>query len=186
MKHIWTVLRFMIDNLQNAIDNFISLQGRQRKQRIFESVKPAIPGISIILGISLLERLVEDLISQKPHSGISPNQNIPSVGQLRNWQSHLNLDPNWHGWSELGNFFRIRHCFAHEFGRLTTRQKKHIKRFLKELQKGSILDEGGGKVPGYYEITKGEIILKPESLHYFRKLCKSFVELLQQQGLQVE
>jgi hypothetical protein len=186
MKNIWTVLRFIIDHLQTAVDNFIPLLGEEHQKRLRESVMPVMPGSSVILGISLLERLVTDLISQTPHSGAAEDPTIPTVGNLRRWQSHLNLDPKWYGWSELGNFIRLRHCFAHEFGRLTGKQKAEVENFLTKLQNGSILDKKGEKVPAYYEIVGREIVLKPESLNYFRRLCKGFIELLQHSGFSPE
>jgi hypothetical protein len=184
MKHIWTALRFISDNLQPAINNFISLQGKNRQIRLRETVEPVMLGASLILGISLLERLVSDLKSQKPHSGASPNPNIP-YKKLQDWQSYLNLNPNWYGWHELANFYRLRHCFAHEFGRLSNRQMQHVNNFLKKLLSGSILDENRKKISGYYKIVRREIIIKPEALGYFRRLCKNFIILLKHSGLKI-
>lgn len=186
MKNIWTILRFIIDHLQTTVDNFISLLGKKQQSRLRESVIPLMPGFSIILGISLLERLVIDLISRTPHSGVAEDPTVPAVGNLRGWQSHLDLDPKWYGWSELGNFIRLRHCFAHEFGHLTNRQEAEVRNFLAKLQRGAILDKKREKVPAYYEIVGREIVLKPESLNNFRRLCKSFIELLQQSGFSLE
>ena len=93
MKHIWTTLRFIIDNLPHAVDNMIRAQGKERQERLRESVVPVMLGSSIILGISLLERLVTDIISQTPPSGLAQDPSIPKVGSLRIRQSHLNLDP---------------------------------------------------------------------------------------------
>ena len=160
-------------------------EGEARQERLREAMVPVMLGSSLVLTISFLERLVEDIINRTPDSGAAQDPMIPNVRQLRKWQSHLDLDLNWYGWNELGNFIRLRHCYAHEFGRMLDRQRPHVEDFLTQLQNGLIgdrlrlrEDEEGEIVPDYYEIVDGEVILQRRALHYLRRLCVGFIELL--------
>ncbi|GBF27540.1 hypothetical protein MnTg02_02594 [bacterium MnTg02] len=39
----------------------------------------------------------------------------------RNWAEELEMDLEWPGWVLLDGLTRLRHCFAHEYGRATQR-----------------------------------------------------------------
>lgn len=193
MEHIWTIIRFIIDNLPTAVDHFIQGESEERQERFREAVVPAMLGSSLVMTISLLERLVTDIMALEPDSGVAPDPRIPTVGNLREWARYLDLDPTWYGWNELGNFIRLRHCFAHKFGRLLERHRPHIEAFHRQLEEGLIvsrlrLDAGREEevVPVYYQIKDGEVILQHEARHYLRLLCVGFLELLQASGYSIE
>ena len=182
LLEITTALRFWCDNLKHAIDNYLALEVKsERTTRLQSAVTPMVPGASVVVGISLSERLVMDLVYQeKGGMGIAPRI---SFGELTTWRSVLGLDPKWYGWHLLVNFIRLRHCFAHEYGRLTEKQDKHIREFLACLKSQAIKDENGEPVQPYYSIgANREIELKPEALDCFRRLMGSFLSLLQGNG----
>jgi len=120
---------------------------------------------------SLLEYLVSELKAKYQFPKTSEDQTSPKVGRLREWQKELNLEPNWYGWSALGNFIRLRHCFAHEFGNLLARQQIEVENFLRQLRKGSILDKNGRPISEIFNSGKGK-----ESLYGRYKICQVCVK----------
>jgi len=171
-----------MDNLHDAFSNFVNLGSAARAAKLRQSVEPAILGTSIVMGVSVLERICGELMSCTTNRNTSSTQNVPTVGSLRTWQRHLGLDATWHGWQELGNFIRIRHCFAHVYGKVLQRHRTDLVSFRDRLQSGNITDEERKTVPNYYDIVNDEIILKPEALHHFRKLANSFIQMLRKKG----
>jgi len=142
LVHHGTAIRFVCDQLWNSIHDEIGAVNDDRAERLRVSVLPVVPGSSIILACSYVERVVFELKRTVLDSGLQADEQIPHVAELREWQRYFALPVSWDGWSEFSNLFRIRHCFAHEFGRATDRQKKHIESFLLELQAGNVREGG--------------------------------------------
>jgi len=185
VEHLGTALRFITDNLQTSVNNYIENESAQRQECLREAVVPVLPGATLMLGCSLLERLVLNLISKNLDSGGKVNPDIPSVGGLSEWQRYLALDANWYGWGELGNFFRLRHCLAHEFGRVTDRQRLYISQFLDDLGNNKVLDRDGNRIRPYYEIVDSELVLiRGKAVDQFRVLLADFFKLLTDHGLE--
>ena len=118
-------------------------------------------------------------------SGHSLDPSLPAAGGINEWQRYLDLDPDWYGWSELANFFRLRHCFAHEFGRLTDRQERDIKSFMRDLDEGRILTEDNQVVHQYINIDGEKISLTADWISRFRIILAHFLRLLDARGLLV-
>lgn len=184
MKNLGTIIRYFIDHLHGTYENFVNSLGPTSPQvlRLRQSVEPAIFGTSIVMGISILETICTELMAKFPNRNAYSTRNVPRVGGLKQWQKHLDLDPKWYGWPELGNFVRIRHCFAHRYGKVLPRHHNNLVSFMSKLQDGLIIDEKGDTIPKYYDIINDEIFLDHNALHYFRKLCHYFIKLLQAKG----
>lgn len=180
MKEILTLIRFLNDNLRNAIKNEVEGSSPERQARL-SLISEITQGIGIVMGVSLLESLVKQLTNKYPHSGVSGDPSVPMVGKLRKWQAHLDLDPKWYGWQELANFVRIRHCFAHEFGNMHDIHlpvKTGLQNYLSDLKAGIKVDEKGITIQPYYEIKNDRIFLLNESTDRFRIISYYFVEQL--------
>jgi hypothetical protein len=160
-------------------------KGSPRVERLEKAVVPLVPGTSIIMACSYAERVILELKLQVQDSNLSPNNSIPAVGNLRETQRYFDLDVNWQGWEEFGNFFRLRHCFAHELGRVTDKQRTDVTAFLQKLQSGSVV-WNGQRVQPYYEITNDEIVMKEGWNDRLRRVLHDFLKLFEQLGLVLE
>lgn len=179
VRDIAIALRFWTDNLDHAIETHLDIA--QGQQAIYRKsvVMRIVPGASLTVGISLLERIVTDLVHQKQSGRKRAAQPI-RLGNIGSWRKTLGLHPNWYGWQLLDNFIRLRHCFAHEYGRATKRQAKRLRRFLRNLEIRHITDDENRTIPPYYCIRADrEIELTADGLHCFRRLIASFLRLLQ-------
>lgn len=185
--HHGTVIRFICDHLWKEVYRQIEIEGDSpRIERLKKAVVPLVPGTSIILACSYVERIVYDLRSKVSDSGISTfNKVIPSVSKLNEIQRYFDLDASWDGWEELGNFFRLRHCFAHELGKVTDRQRPHVTSFLKKLEDGRVVYEGNTVQP-YFEIVSDEIIMKDGWNGRLRIILYNFLKLFEKHGLILE
>ena len=165
-------------------------KGTPRFERLEKAVVPLLPGTSIIMACSYAERVVLELKLQVQGSSLCPDNSIPASGNLRGTQRYCALDVKWQGWEELGNFFRLRHCFAHELGRVTDRQRVGVTAFLKKLQSGNVIWnarwQGQEVVQPYYEITNDEIIMKEGWNNRLRVVLWDFLMLFEQHGLVLE
>ena len=183
MEHLSTAVRFVTDNLQSIIRQFIETEGNERRVRLEKTITPVIPGVTLVLGCSMLERNIMDMMRRVKDSGKPIDPSIPDSGKINEWQRYLDLDAKWYGWAELGNFFRLRHCFAHEFGRLTKRQEKGINDFIRSLQSCNVLDRDNQPVKGYIHINGDDILLTENWMNRFRIILADFFKLLDAKGL---
>ena len=184
LVHHGTAIRFVCDQLWNSIHDEIGTVEDDRAERLRVSVLPVVPGASIILACSYLERCVFELKQTVPDSRLQANEQIPNVAELREWQRYFSLPVPWDGWYELSNFFRIRHCFAHEFGRATVRQKRHIESFLLELQNGSVREEGTVIDP-YFILVNDEISMLEGWNNRLRRRTVGFLRLFDAHGFRL-
>ena len=184
IDHHGTTIRFICDQLWQTVFDEIGDVEDDRAARLRKAVVPIVPGASIVLAVSYVERIFYELKKSVPPSGQPKSPLIPGVGELRNIQSHFGLDPAWCGWQELGNFYRLRHCFAHEFGRLTDKQRPHVLKFLHALESGEVKD-GKGVIEPYFKVENDEIIMLLGWNGRLRRTLVSFPRLLEPHGLRL-
>lgn len=88
------------------------------------------------------------------------------------------MGPRWYSWDEFVNFYRIRHCFAHNIGILFKGHDQHIGDFRRKLEKGLVKDRRRKRVDLYYDIrAQNEIIVGNNALNRLRILCMEFLIL---------
>ena len=185
LAHHGTVIRFICDYLYREVYRQIELEGNtERTERLKKAVVPLVPGTSIILACSYVERIDYEQKKRVTDSGAPPNPSIPKVGGLREIQRYYDLDSKWDGWEELGNFFRLRHCFAHEIGRVTNKQRKDIISFLNKLNGQKVLYDGKIVEP-YFDIDNDEIIMLDGWNDRLRIILFHFLQLFDKHGLQL-
>lgn len=182
ITHHGTTIRFLCDHLWRSVYHEIGDIQDTRANRLRKAVVPIVPGASIVLVCSYVERIVFDLKKTVPHSGKGVNPAIPTVAELNKIQSHFDLDSSWYGWSELENFFRLRHCFAHEFGRLTDRQRPEVMSFLASMQGGQVHD-GNCVIAPYFTVEDDEVVMLSGWNDRLRKTLVSFLHLFDKHGL---
>lgn len=79
-------------------------------------IGPVIPGTGIVMTVSFLERVILDALVER-------DSHITWVKLDRDdWVQELGVDQEWVGWPLIQGMTRLRHCFAHEYGRATNRQ----------------------------------------------------------------
>ena len=142
-------IRYWADENKSAVNNFLSIAAESEhsiKRR--DAVLPTALGAGIVMGVSLLERLANDKLSTIRGEATA----IRSMTDL-DWVRELGLTLRVGTLEELRNFVRLRHCFAHEYGRATARQLDPLNDYLERLKSGQILDEKDAPIPPYYEIT---------------------------------
>jgi len=185
VTHHGTVIRFICDHIYKEVYRQIELEGSTgRTERLKEAVVPLVPGTSIILACSYVERIVYEQKEKVPDSGSSENPAIPKVSNLHKIQRYFDLDSKWDGWGELGNFFRLRHCFAHELGRVTDKQRVEITSFLDKLNREEVLYDGKIVEP-YFNIDNDEIIMLDGWNDRLRIILFHFLKLFDKHGLQL-
>lgn len=104
---------------------------------------------------------------------------VPRIGKLDFWRHQFDRNgTRWYGWGEFVNFYRIRHCFAHNNGVLLPGHSSHMIDFRNKQKNGLIKDRNGKQVDPYYDISsQNEIILENYSLNRLRILCMEFLIL---------
>ena len=108
IDHHGTTIRFICDQLWQTVFDEIGDVEDDRAARLRKAVVPIVPGASIVLAVSYVERIFYELKKSVPPSGQPKSPLIPGVGELRNIQSHFGLDPAWCGWQELPLLMDIR------------------------------------------------------------------------------
>jgi len=179
MINFVTAIRFFLYQLEHGIESEIGDGNHPYCERLKQSVLPVVHGTKIVMTLSLVERLVIQ-VEELP-------ENTPFRGhQLKEKLINLGFDQNWKGWVEIEGFLSLRHCFAHEFGKVTKRQTEPLKGFLGKLHNGEIQDEEGATVSPFFEINNGEIQLKSAATMRLAKLCNTVLNFLVTKGLVVE
>ena len=117
-------LRFWTETLEILVRKHAEFEGSPRGDALLEAVGPVIPGAGIIMSVSFLERVILDKL-------IENNSDIKIVKLTKeDWKNELGLDENWEGWPLVEILTRLRHCFAHEYGRATEYQINKLKVLL--------------------------------------------------------
>ena len=168
-------LRFWADTVHSGIKHALipsddSSHARERR----DAVLPTANGAGMI-AISLLERLAMDKLAEV--RGTSPTALSGMTGLQ--WVTDLGLSLSPGTLAERENFIRLRHCFAHEYGRATSRNVSELRRHLADLRAGMVLDEDGKAVVPYYDIqADDQISLTDESRNRLRRtLWKVLAEI---------
>lgn len=168
-----TAIRFICDHLWRRLDFEIGVIQDARAERLQRSVAPIVPGASIVLACSYVERVLLDLGMPPPKRGISV------LGAAR---EHFSLSSEWELWGEFENFFRLRHCFAHELGRVTISQRKGLQEFLQKLKNSEVLYKGMPVLP-YFDLANGSIAMGIGWNDRLRITLVEFLRLLSPYGL---
>ena len=169
----------MLYQLEEGIKGEIGDETDPYCQRLKKSVLPVVMGTKIVMVLSLIERLVIDV--EKMPDNVALKSHL-----LKNKLLNLGFKEDWYGWYELEGFLALRHCFAHEFGQVTDRQKIPIKEFFDKLNKGEVLDGEGKPIKPYFEQSSNEIILNEDSTVRLAKLSNDILIFLVSKGLQIE
>lgn len=124
----WGVfLRFWSDQFPSVFRNFVHGEGEERGAALTAAVSPVLSGVGIIMIVSFLERQILDELRAR-------NSKIKEV-KLSNqdWVSVLGVDSTWPGFPLLEALTKLRHCFAHEYGRATNRQSSALASIANQL-----------------------------------------------------
>ena len=179
MINLTTALRYISDHLQQGVKNEMGVVDNAYSQRLNDSVLPAIIGAKVVMVISLLERLVIDVENM-------PNNRVSKSHILKDKLLNLGFNSNWYGWQELDGLMSLRHCFAHEFGKVTKRQQSNIQNFQNAFANNLIVDNTGKAIPIYFTVTKDEITLENHISDRLRLLSVDIIRHLETKGLVVE
>lgn len=177
--NLTTALRYMSDQLENGIVNEINIFSGPRSVRLSTSVLPVVIGAKVVMVMSLLERIVVEVENM-------PNNTPCHSNDLKEKLMNLGFDVNWYGWEELKGIVSLRHCFAHEFGKVTERQKSNLKSFLQAFNKDLICDRDGKIIPAYFSVSQDVITLESKVSERLRSLSVDIIKQLQTKGLIVE
>ncbi|MFC1513613.1 hypothetical protein ACFL5P_01255 [candidate division KSB1 bacterium] len=141
-----------------------------------------IRGVSIVGSLAYIEEHVNLKypipypFPPKDKTKIPNITNKPRIFNLDYWATKIDPSNKWYGWQEFANFFRIRHCFAHNGGVLLGDHGKWIKEFKNDLDMGKIFNRFGDKVEIYYDINKELIVpLNTKCLDRCKVLCLEFL-----------
>ena len=140
--------------------------------------------------VSLLERLVLDLLTANNPQGQATQVRLQDPA----WRGQLNLDVNWDGWRLLDGVVALRHCFAHEFGRVTARQRNAIVSLQADLGAGGVSVTLLNQLPGgaakqvtiapFFKVDSSDNILldQDSTSKALRLLCLGVLRQLEHQG----
>jgi len=98
------------------IRNHAENDGTRSAELLPRVVGPVITGTGIVMTVSFLERVILDRLRR-----IGSDINWVKLTN-DNWAVELGMDMGWPGWPLIVGLARLRHCFAHEYGRATERQ----------------------------------------------------------------
>jgi len=177
MKNIATAIRYFSDHLEDGIVNEIGDASDPWAKRLRDSVLPAVQGTKIVMIISLLERAIIDTEKTPP--------NTPHIGSIFDKINNLGFKQINSELDELSGLFALRHCFAHEFGKITDRQSKNVRQFYNDLLAGKFLDEKGNTVKPYFNINGDIIELLPGIENRLRMITWHIVDHLEKCGLDI-
>lgn len=113
-------LRFWSEKLELLVRRHAENDGTRSAQLLPQVVGPVIAGTGIVMTVSFLERVILDSL-RETESEI----NWVKLDN-RNWAEELEMDLEWPGWPLMDGLTRLRHCFAHEYGRATQRQLRPL------------------------------------------------------------
>ena len=83
-KEWGTVLRFWADGLQAAYQHYVDGEGVDRQKRLRKTVDPTLHGAGVLMIVSLVERLVLDLI-QATQVSAPDTVRLSDAGWRRDW-----------------------------------------------------------------------------------------------------
>jgi len=136
-KEWGTVIRFWADNLPSAFKHYAIGEGGDRQQRLETTAGPMIPATGIIMFVSLAERLALDALQAHRISIGGDSVDTVRLTDGNMW-NELGVDTSWDGWRVISGLVALRHCFAHEYGRVTARQHSNVTTFHSELSSGAL------------------------------------------------
>lgn len=187
-------IRFWADQFESAYANYIrNVDSAEFQDNYATNVRPTINGAKIVMLIALLDRIIVD-------SGNTHGKKL-TLSNIQGWKGSLGLTNSWtqDNWDILENFVKLRHCFAHEFGRLTPDQDESVKNFLNRLENKGIkltrkkksndnnLESFKETLESYYSIDGyNNITLDSKASVILRHLINDLLDLLVENGVQVQ
>jgi len=120
-------LRFWTERLEILVRRFAETDGSRSASLLPDVVIPVIGGTGIVMSVSFLERIILDALNRA-------GSKISWV-KLNNddWAKELGMDLSWPGWPFIDILTRLRHCFAHEYGRATQKQINELQKLRSSL-----------------------------------------------------
>ena len=131
--------RFWTETLEILVRGHAENDGTRSAQLLPKVVSPVIAGTGIVMSVSFLERVILDALK-------NTGSEITWV-KLTNddWANELGVSLDWPGWPLIEILTRLRHCFAHEYGRATQKQLNELLELRNNLNENSITITWVGK-----------------------------------------
>ena len=156
-------------------------------------VGPVISGAGIVMTVSFLERVILDSLREA-------GSKIDWVKlNSDDWAKELGMDLTWPGWPLMDGLTRLRHCFAHEYGRATQRHLHHLVDLSDALAERPVTIKFGSRefaIGPFFSVdrTSKDIVLSPPAgwatdgaivsvSQATRLIILSFLEELEQVGI---
>jgi len=122
-----------------------------------------ISGITLIMYFSFLESIMDSIcpVPVKPPRNFPRHTQQPYIKNIDFWaETYDKKKSRWYAWKEFENMYRLRHCFAHNNGKLLPGHDARIKTFLTQLNDGQVLDRDGKPISSYFKINGNTIKMK--------------------------
>lgn len=120
-------LRFWSETLDLLVRKHATRDGTRSAQLLPVVVGPVIAGTGIVMTVSFLERVILDSLrrAKSDINWVKLNNN--------DWAKALGMNLGWPGWPLIDALTRLRHCFAHEYGRATKAQLPRLQALSNDL-----------------------------------------------------
>ena len=127
-----TFARFWTETLEMLVRKHANNDGTRSARLLSTVATPVIAGTGIVMSVSFLERVILDALKKN-------NSTITWV-KLTNddWAKELGINLEWSGWPLIEILTRLRHCFAHEYGRATQKQIEALLNLKHSIEKKPI------------------------------------------------
>jgi len=108
-------LRYWSETIEQLVNSYAEDDGTRSAKLLPRVVSTAIGGIGIVMTVSFLERVILDALREVESKidWVKLNED--------DWAKEFGMDLEWPGWPLVHGLTRLRHCFAHEYGRATQR-----------------------------------------------------------------
>ena len=115
-----TFLRFWSEGLGGLVKQYAENNHHRSARLLPQVVGPVLAGTGIVMTVSFLERVILDALRE-----VESEIDWVKLDD-RNWAVELEMDLEWPGWPLMDGLTRLRHCFAHEYGRATERHIHYL------------------------------------------------------------
>lgn len=136
-------------------------------------------GITLIMFFSYLESVMDGVcpVPLRLPKKFPRHTQSPFIKNIDYWvETYDKSKSRWYAWEEFENMYRLRHCFAHNNGKLLSGHSSRIKAFHKKLDNGGIQDRDGNSISRYFDIESNTI--KIRSLMRCKILVMEFLVLV--------
>lgn len=157
----WPVfLRFWSERLELLVRRYAENDGTRSARLLPQVVGPVIAGTGIVMTVSFFERVILDALREAGSEidWVKLNE--------RNWANELEMNLEWPGWPLIEGLTRLRHCFAHEYGRATERHLQPLIDLSNALEDQPVTITWGDRefsIGPFFSVnrTSKDIILSP-------------------------